>query len=48
MKQSLHRRKIQPTNEIEMANAMIEECQKLDQEWINGLLQSKDSGYLRL
>ncbi|RFU25602.1 hypothetical protein B7463_g10735, partial [Scytalidium lignicola] len=38
MKQSLHRRKIQPTNEIEMANAIIEEWNALDQEWINGLI----------
>jgi hypothetical protein len=38
MKQSLHRRKIQPTNEIDMANAMIEEWNALDQEWINGLI----------
>src|ERR1700688_4890008 len=35
MKQSLHRRKIQPTNEIDIANAMIEEWNALDQEWIN-------------
>ncbi|RFU27462.1 hypothetical protein B7463_g8873, partial [Scytalidium lignicola] len=38
IKQSLHRRKIQPTNEIEMANAIIEEWNALDQEWINGLI----------
>jgi hypothetical protein len=34
----LHRRKIQPTNEEELANAMIEEWDTLDQEWINGLI----------
>jgi hypothetical protein len=34
----LHRRKIQPTNEEELANAMIEEWDALDQEWINGLI----------
>ena len=38
MKQSLRCRKIQPTNEIDMANAMIEEWNALDQEWINGLI----------
>jgi transposase len=38
MKQSLHRCKIQPTNEVEMANAIIEEWDKLDQEWINRLI----------
>ena len=38
MKQSLYRRKIQPTNEIDMANAIIEEWNVLDQEWINGLI----------
>ena len=38
MKQSLHRRKIQPTNEEEIANAMIEEWDALDQEWINELI----------
>ena len=38
MKQSLHHYKIQPTNEEEMANAMIEEWDTLDQEWINELI----------
>jgi hypothetical protein len=38
MKQLLYRRKIQPTNEVEMANAMIEEWDKLKREWINGLI----------
>jgi transposase len=38
MKQALQRRKIQPTNEKEMANAMIEEWDALDQERINGLI----------
>jgi transposase len=38
MKQSLYRRKIQPTNEDDMADAMIEEWNKLDQDWINGLI----------
>jgi len=38
MKQLLYRRKIQPTNEVEMANAMIEEWDKLHREWINGLI----------
>ncbi|RFU26845.1 hypothetical protein B7463_g9491, partial [Scytalidium lignicola] len=41
MKQSLHRRKIQPTNEIDIANAMIEEWNALDQEWINGLIANQ-------
>jgi hypothetical protein len=32
IKQSLHRRKIQPTNEIDTANAIVEEWNALDQE----------------
>jgi hypothetical protein len=38
MKQSLHCRKIQPTNKEEIANTIIEEWDVLDQEWINKLI----------
>jgi transposase len=41
MKQRLHRRKIQPTNEEELANAMIEEWEALDQDWINRLIEDQ-------
>jgi hypothetical protein len=38
IKQSLYCCKIQPTNKIDIANAMIEEWNTLDQEWINRLI----------
>ena len=41
MKQALHRRKRQPTNEQEMEEAIIEEWNALDQDWINGLIEQQ-------
>ena len=38
MKQSLHRCKKQPTNEQEMQDAILEEWEALDQDWINSLI----------
>ena len=38
MKQSLHRCKRQPTNEREMQDAIMEEWEALDQDWINELI----------
>ena len=42
MKQALHRRKRQPTNEQEMQDAIIEGWEALDQEWINGLIEQQE------
>jgi transposase len=39
MKQSLHRRHKQPTNEANMQEALLEEWERLDQNWINGLIE---------
>ncbi len=38
MKQSLHRRKHQPTNEADMEAAIREEWDKIPQKWINELI----------
>ena len=42
IKQALHRRPRQPTNEAEMEAAVREEWEKIPQEWINGLIEKQD------
>jgi DDE superfamily endonuclease len=42
IKQSLHRQNRQPTNEAEMQAAVLEEWDKIPQEWINGLIGKQD------
>ncbi|KUJ18619.1 uncharacterized protein LY89DRAFT_559278, partial [Mollisia scopiformis] len=38
IKQALHRRLRQPTTEVQMVVAVLEEWDKIPQEWINGLI----------
>jgi len=38
MKQALHRRRKQPTTEAEMQAMMLEEWDRIPQEWINELI----------
>jgi transposase len=38
IKQALHRRKHQPTTEVEMERAVTEEWEAIPQEWINTLI----------
>jgi transposase len=42
IKQRLHRRKHQPTNEAEMRVAVTEEWEALPQEWINSLIDKQE------
>lgn len=42
MKQALHRRQHQPTNEAEMEQAIREEWEAIDQEWINSLIDKQE------
>ena len=42
IKQSLHRRKRQPTTEAEMEAAVTEEWNKIPQEWINSLIDKQE------
>ena len=42
IKQALHRRKHQPTNEAEMQAAVIEEWEAILQEWINELILKQE------
>jgi transposase len=42
IKQALHRRRHQPTNEAEMQAAVTEEWDKIPQEWINSLIDKQE------
>jgi transposase len=42
IKQALHRRNRQPTNEAEMQAAVTELWEEIPQEWINGLIDKQD------
>ncbi|KUJ13345.1 uncharacterized protein LY89DRAFT_672563 [Mollisia scopiformis] len=42
IKQALHRRLRQPTTEVQMVVAVLEEWDKIPQEWINGLIEQQD------
>ena len=42
IKQALHRRQRQPTNEAEMQAAVLEEWDKIPQEWINKLIEKQE------
>jgi hypothetical protein len=42
IKQALHRRNQQPTNEAEMQAAVTELWEEIPQEWINGLIDKQD------
>jgi transposase len=42
IKQALHRRQKQPTNEVEMVAAVFEEWDKIPQEWINRLIEKQE------
>jgi transposase len=42
IKQALHRRKHQPTNEAEMQAAVTEEWEAIPQEWINELILKQE------
>jgi hypothetical protein len=42
IKQALYRRNRQPTTEAEMVAAVLEEWEKIPQEWINGLIEKQE------
>jgi len=42
IKQALHRRNRQPTTEVQMVAAVMEEWEKIPQEWINGLIEKQE------
>jgi transposase len=42
IKQALYRRNRQPTTEAEMVAAVLEEWEKILQEWINGLIKKQE------
>src|SRR6202035_2535686 len=42
IKQALHRRNQQPTNEAEMQAAVTELWEEIPQEWINGLIEKQE------
>jgi hypothetical protein len=42
IKQALHRRQIQPTTEVEMVAVVIEEWEKIPQEWIDDLIEKQE------
>ena len=42
IKQALYRRNRQPTTEAEMVGAVLEEWEKISQEWINGLIEKQE------
>lgn len=42
IKQTTHRRQIQPTNEPDIVLAVTEEWDKIPQIWINGLIEKQD------
>jgi len=42
IKQALHRRQRQPTNEAEMVAAVREEWDNIPQEWIDGLIEKQE------
>ena len=42
IKQALYRRQIQPTTEVEMVVAVIEEWEKIPQEWIDNLIEKQE------
>jgi transposase len=42
IKQALHRRNRQPTTETKMVATILEEWEKISQEWINGLIKKQE------
>jgi hypothetical protein len=42
IKQALYRRQIQPTNEVQMVASVMEEWEKLLQEWIDDLIEKQE------
>jgi glutaredoxin-related protein len=42
IKQYIHRRQIQPTTEVDMILAAMEEWDKIPQQWIDGLIKAHE------